>query len=67
MDLKRPLPLPQRKIITTYRTLNHRLAIEIGRWIYIPISRDTRLCHYWSCNVVENEAHFVLNVPYTTP
>ena len=46
-----------------YHTSNHRLAIEIGRWSTIPISRDNRLCHFCSYNVVENEAHFVLECP----
>jgi hypothetical protein len=40
----------------------HRLAIEIGRWTTIPISKDTRLSlyHFCSSNAVEQEAHFVL-------
>ena len=41
-------------------TLNHRLAIESGRWSTIPISRDNILSHFFSYNVVENEAYFVL-------
>jgi hypothetical protein len=39
---------------------NHRLAIEIGQWMITPISKDTRLCHFFSYNAVENEAHFML-------
>ena len=58
--LKQPLTPPQHKIIVAYRTLNHRLAIEFGRWTSILISRDTRLCHFFSYNAIENEAHFVL-------
>jgi len=61
--LKQPLTPPQRKIIAAYRTSNHRLAIETGRWSTIPISRDKRLCNFCSYNVVENEAHFVLECP----
>ena len=38
---------------------NHWLVIEIGRWTIIPISRDTRLCHFCSCNAIKNEAHFM--------
>ena len=38
--LKQPLNKPQRKINATYCTSNHRLAIEIGWWSTIPISRD---------------------------
>ena len=29
----------------------------------IPISRDDRLCHFSSYDVVENEADFVLECP----
>jgi hypothetical protein len=54
-------------IIATYRTLNHRLAIETGRWSIIPISRDTGLCHFCSYNTVENEAHYVLECPLYDP
>ena len=61
--LKQPLTTPQHKIIVAYYTSNHRLAIEIGQWLTIPISRDNRLCHFYSYNVVENETHFVLESP----
>ena len=63
--LKQPLTPPQRKIIVSYSTSNHRLAIEIGQWSTIPISRDTSLCHfcYYSLIRLENEAHFVLECP----
>ena len=61
--LKQPLTPPQCMIIATYHTSNHRLATEIGRWTSILVSRDTRLCHFCSSNVVENEAHFVLECP----
>ena len=54
-------------IIAIYRTLNHRLAIEIGRWSIIPISRDTGLCHFCSYNIVESEAHYVLECPLYDP
>jgi hypothetical protein len=49
--------LNQRK---TYCISNYRLAIEIGQWSSIPISRHTRLDHFFFYNAVENEAHFVL-------
>ena len=51
--LKQPLTLPQRKIIAAYHSLNHRLAIEIGRWTVILISRGTRLCHFYCYNTVK--------------
>ena len=35
---------------------------------YSYLSRDGTLCHFWSYNVVENEAHFwCWNVAYITP
>ena len=46
-----------------YCTLNHRFSIEIGQWTTIPISRDIRLCHFFSYNAFENEVHFVLECP----
>ena len=58
--LKQPLTPPQRMIIVAHHISHHRLAIEIGRWMTILISRDTRPCHFWSCNAIEKEAHFVL-------
>ena len=61
--LKQPLTPPQRKIIATYRTSYPRLPIIIGQWMIIPISRDARLCHFYSCNAFENEAHFMLECP----
>ena len=60
MYVKQPLTPPQRKIIGAYCTSNHRLAIEMGRWTTIPISRDDRLCHFGSFTIVIKEAHFVL-------
>ena len=53
----------QRNIIVAYRTSNHSLDFEFGQWKTIPISRDTRLCCFWSYNAVENEAHFVQECP----
>jgi len=49
--LEQPLTSPQCKFIIAYRTLNHRLGIEIGRWLTIPISRDDKLCHFCSYNL----------------
>ena len=60
LDSLHPKPLPpqpstppQHKNIVAYRTSNHRLAIEIGWWTIIHISRDTRLCLFCSSNVIE--------------
>ena len=45
----------------------HRLAIETKQWTTIPISRDTRLCHLCSYNVIENDTHFMLGCPLHNP
>ena len=60
--LKQPLTLAWRKVIATYCTSN-QLAIETKQWMTIPISRDTRLCHFCSYIAIENEAHFMLECP----
>ena len=65
--LKQLLTPPQCKIIVAYCTLNHRLAIETTEWSTVPISGDNRLCHFFLYNVVENEAHFVLECPLNNP
>ena len=46
--------------------LKHILVIEIGQWTTIPISRDTRLCHFCSYDVVEMRHVSCWSVPYTT-
>ena len=65
--LKQPLTPPQLKIIIAYRTVNDKLAIEIGWCLTIPISRDNRLCHFCSYNAVENKHIVCWSVPYITP
>ena len=65
--LKQPLTPPKRKIIVAYLTMNHRLAIEIGCWLTIPISRDNRLCHFCSYNAVENKAQFMFECSLYNP
>ena len=60
-------PPQQRKIVVAYRTSNHRLVIETGQWSSVPISRDNVVCHFYSCNAIEIEAHFVFKCPYITP
>ena len=45
--------------------------IETGQCSTIPISKDSRLCHFYSYDAIENEKHFVLecleSVFYITP
>ena len=48
--LRQPLTLPRCKIIVAYRNSNHKLAIEIGQWMTVLISGDTRLCQFCSYN-----------------
>ena len=55
-EFSQPSTSPQRKILVAYRILNCRLAIE-------TYPRDSKLCHFCSCNVVENKTHFVLECP----
>lgn len=46
-----------RQILTKFRTSDHCLQIETGRYKNIP--RQQRLCNI--CKVVEDECHFLLN------
>ena len=62
--LKQSLTPPQCKIIVAHHTSNHRLVIETRRWSAVPISGDNRLCHFCLSNVVENEAHIVLETSF---
>lgn len=54
--LKYPI-FETRKLICKFRTSDHPLAIESGRYKNIP--RDQRLCNL--CKVLEDEAHFFLS------
>jgi hypothetical protein len=47
------------------QTIDLPLKLDDGR--VIPVSRDTRLCHFCSYNVIENEAYFVLECPLYNP
>ena len=53
---------PQCKIIDAYHTSNYTLAIEIGLWPTVPISRDNILCQICYGKAVENEARFYVGV-----
>jgi hypothetical protein len=55
---------PQYNFFVTYHTSIHRLTIEMDRWSTISTPRYKTLCHFCSYNVVENEAHFVMECPY---
>ena len=46
------------RILTAFRTRNHRLPIEIGRWSSIPLNERTcRLCN----NGIGDEYHYILS------
>ena len=61
--LKQPLTPSHHNIIDAYDTSNHRLAIQIGLWSSVHVFRDSGSCHFCSYNALENEAHFVLELP----
>ena len=56
-------PPPNGKTTGAYHSSNHRLAIETTKWSTIPIQGEKKLCHFYSYNVVENEAHFEMKCP----
>ena len=43
--------------ISILRASSHDLEIERGRYVHLKLNIDERIC--LSCNVVENEEHFV--------
>ena len=47
---------PQCRILTAFRTRNHRLPIEVGRWGNIPISE--RICHLCKSEIGD-EFHYI--------
>ena len=52
------LPLKFRKILVKFRTTNHRLPVELGRWTGIPLNE--RLCTLCDAKHVADEFHFIL-------
>lgn len=50
------LPTALCKLFMRFRTRNHRLPIETGRWSSIPVNQ--RLCSY--CNELGDEFHYLL-------
>ena len=61
--LKQPLTSPSLKIIVAYCTLNLRFAIEVSRQSIIQSLQITHCATFALTNVVENEAHIVLECP----
>ena len=55
------LPNKQVKILTAFRTRNHRLPVELGRWSSIPLSE--RICLL--CNSeIGDEFHYIFKCPH---
>ena len=45
-----------------FRTTNHNLPIEHGRWNNIP--RENRKCNLCNLEEIGDEFHYILNCPY---
>lgn len=55
------LPVKLRKILMKFRTSNHRLPVETGRWYGIPLNE--RMCTYCNKGEIGDEFHFILQCP----
>ena len=53
------LPTKFRKILVNFRTSNHRLPIETGRWFGIPL--DDRCCTFCNTRQLADEMHFIFD------
>ena len=49
-------------ILCKFRTTNHRLPIELGRWQ--NIERNNRLCLLCDTNPIGDEFHYILQCPH---
>ena len=55
------LPNKQVKILTAFRTRNHRLPVKLGRWTSTPLSE--RICFF--CNSeIGDEFHYIFKCPH---
>lgn len=52
------LPSKLRKILVKFRTTNHHLPVEIGRWGIVE--RSKRYCNLCNCNKIGDEFHVIL-------
>lgn len=52
------LPCKLRKILVKFRTTNHHLPVEIGRWG--TVERSKRYCNLCNCNKIGDEFHVIL-------
>ncbi len=49
----------KRRILAKFRTSNHKLAIETGRYCKPKTPVNERTCIKCNCDLVENELHFL--------
>ena len=50
-----------RRTVAKFRTRNHKLMIEYGRYRTPKIPEHLRLCQYCSINEIDDEQHFMIN------
>ena len=50
-----------RRTVAKFRTSNHKLMIEYGRYCTPKIPEHLRLCQYCSINEIDHEQHFMIN------
>jgi hypothetical protein len=60
------LPPNTRLTIFHYRTGNHRLPVETGRWRNCTLLYEDRKCMLCSLNDVGDEFHYLLKCPFFT-
>jgi len=53
----------KKRIITKFRTSDHKLKIEVGRHCRPRLPPEQRLCVYCDQNKTEDEVHFIMECP----
>ena len=51
----------ERPVVTKFRTSNHKLPVEKGRFSKLP--RNKRICENCDCNKLCDKYHFLLECP----
>lgn len=54
------LPVKIRKNFIKFRTSNHRLPVETGRWYTCSIHLNERLCLLCNKGLIADEFHYIL-------
>ena len=52
------LPQKLQRIFVKFRTTNHHLPVEVGRWV--NTERNERFCTLCNCNEIGDEFHYIL-------